>query len=79
MTPELAKVIEADLRDKLAEAWGAIDMALHELGVPGPDYPAPVANAVRILRAVGGFEVARFEAYDLTEKGRAALAAERGR
>lgn len=27
-----------------------IDRALSELGVPGPDYPAPVANAVRILR-----------------------------
>ena len=29
----------------------AIDAALHELGVPGPGYPAPVANAVDILRA----------------------------
>ena len=29
----------------------AIDVALHELGEPGPGYPAPVANAVDILRA----------------------------
>ena len=29
----------------------AIDAALHELGVPQPRYPAPVANAVDILRA----------------------------
>ena len=29
----------------------AIDAALHELGEPGPGYPAPVANAVDILRA----------------------------
>jgi hypothetical protein len=28
----------------------AIDAALHELGVPGPEYPVPVANAVGILR-----------------------------
>lgn len=29
----------------------AIRAALNELGVPGPGYPAPVANAVDILRA----------------------------
>jgi len=28
----------------------AIEDALNELGVPGPGYPAPVANAVGILR-----------------------------
>lgn len=27
-----------------------VKRALDELGVPGPDYPAPVANAVEILR-----------------------------
>ncbi len=27
----------------------AIDQVLHELGVPGPEYPAPVVNAVTIL------------------------------
>ncbi len=27
-----------------------IGQALDELGVPGPEYPAPVANAVVILR-----------------------------
>jgi hypothetical protein len=32
----------------------AIDAALNELGVPQPDYPAPVANAVAILAAVRG-------------------------
>jgi hypothetical protein len=30
----------------------AIAEALDELGEPGPEYPAPVANAVAILRAV---------------------------
>lgn len=29
----------------------ALTAALNELGVPGPGYPAPVANAVEILRA----------------------------
>ena len=29
----------------------AIRAALHELGEPGPGYPAPVANAVDMLRA----------------------------
>lgn len=28
----------------------AIRKALNELGVPTPDYPAPVANAVEILK-----------------------------
>lgn len=32
----------------------AIDKALHELGVPNDGYPAPVANAVDILRAALG-------------------------
>lgn len=35
---------EAKLRD-------GIELALSELGVPGPDYPAPVSNAVAYLRA----------------------------
>lgn len=30
--------------------------ALDELGVPGPGYPAPVANAVGILRHALGFD-----------------------
>lgn len=34
--------------------WDAICAALDELGVPGPDYPAPVANAVAILRRAVG-------------------------
>lgn len=33
---------EAKLRD-------GIELALSELGVPGPDYPAPVSNAVAYL------------------------------
>lgn len=38
------------MRDKIARMTLAIDAALHELGMPGPGYPAPVANAVDILR-----------------------------
>jgi hypothetical protein len=34
----------------------AMDEALHELGVPGPGYPAPVANAVAILRGAYRYE-----------------------
>jgi len=34
------------LLDRFAKAMIA---ALNELGVPGPDYPAPVANAVELL------------------------------
>jgi hypothetical protein len=37
------------MTDQLREAARA---ALNELGVPGPDYAAPVANAVRILRVL---------------------------
>lgn len=36
------------LRD---EAHSGIRLALRELGVPGPGYPAPVAEAVKILNA----------------------------
>src|SRR5690349_8763007 len=44
-TPERADPVSTEgLRE-------AIDVALHELGEPGPGYPAPVANAVAILRA----------------------------
>lgn len=39
-----------------AELQAAIAAALGELGVPGPDYPAPVANAVALLRAALGDE-----------------------
>ena len=38
---------------------GAMRKALDELGVPGPGYPTPVANAVRILAEAGGFEPIR--------------------
>jgi hypothetical protein len=38
---------------------GAMRKALNELGVPGPDTPAPVANAVQILSEAGGFEPIR--------------------
>ena len=31
--------------------YDAIVMALEELGQPQPGYPAPVANAIEILRA----------------------------
>lgn len=31
-----------------------IDQALHELGVPGEGYPAPVANAVELLKRAFG-------------------------
>ena len=36
---------------KMIQLESAVKAALDELGVPGPDYPAPVANAVEILRA----------------------------
>lgn len=35
--------------DRLRYLTESIDRALDELGVPTSDYPAPVANAVRIL------------------------------
>ncbi len=35
----------------LTEALDAMRRALDELGVPGPGYPAPVENAVNILRS----------------------------
>lgn len=44
MAQAKASVVE---RDRLR---GAIRAALDELGVPGPGYPAPVSNAVGILR-----------------------------
>jgi hypothetical protein len=38
-------------RSKLAMLQHAVQAALNELGVPRPDYPAPVSNAVLILMA----------------------------
>lgn len=39
------------LERTVKEQRGHIVGALRELGIPGPDYPAPVANAVAILTA----------------------------
>jgi hypothetical protein len=39
------------LRQQLEGAVGDLRAALNELGVPGPDYPAPVANAVDHIKA----------------------------
>jgi hypothetical protein len=36
---------------QLTGAVGDLRAALNELGVPGPDYPAPVANAVEHIKA----------------------------
>lgn len=40
-----------DVSATLVRTRACIRHALNELGVPGPDYPAPVANAVAILEA----------------------------
>jgi hypothetical protein len=42
LAPDLARLVE--------ELGGALEAALQELGVPGEGYPAPVANAVEILK-----------------------------
>jgi hypothetical protein len=55
---EILADVEKDLTPLLIDAplssppadHAAIKGALDELGVPGPGYPAPVANAVGILR-----------------------------
>ncbi len=36
---------------RLARYWTAIREAMNELGVPQPSYPAPVANAYKLLKA----------------------------
>lgn len=38
------------LREKIEQLKGLIRMALDELGVPSPEYPAPVTNAVEFLK-----------------------------
>ena len=38
------------LRQTFDMLMAACDQAIHELGIPGPGYPAPVANAYEILR-----------------------------
>ena len=43
--------IPAATRDALADVLDAAREALDELGVPTPDYPAPVANVYTILAA----------------------------
>lgn len=42
----------------------SIRKALNELGVPGPDYPAPVANAVEILQGALKGETVTLEGVD---------------
>jgi hypothetical protein len=39
-----------DSRARVKELEHRIRRALNELGIPQPEYPAPVANAVSILR-----------------------------
>lgn len=42
---------QAEWRDRrIKDLDGRIEMALSELGVPGPMTPAPVANAVEFLK-----------------------------
>lgn len=52
---ELLLLVAAEI-DKLtldnAEMLKAINEASHELGVPQPDYPAPVTNASNILAVI---------------------------
>lgn len=56
-TPALRNV--AELYAKYDGLYQSIRFALDELGIPGPDYPAPVANAVEILsRAIDPFAAA---------------------
>lgn len=56
----------SSLKQAYKQAWSdledAIDDALHEFGEPTADYPAPVANAVRILRSANENVRARLEA-----------------
>ena len=40
----------------LGEYRAALSRIMHELGVPGPDYPAPVANAHEIAKQALGSE-----------------------
>lgn len=54
---ETAKMIESKrVSEDLVRVRALIARALSELGVPGPDYPAPVANAVEILKGAMGIE-----------------------
>jgi len=48
----------------------AMQAALNELGVPNEDYPAPVANAVRILAEAGGFETSAEKAITVARRSR---------
>ena len=43
-------VKKSEAVQRLDDLQTAIRNALNELGIPGPDYPAPVTNAVAILR-----------------------------
>jgi len=38
------------LQEQIRAKDDAIDKALHELGIPGPGYPSPVANAIVALK-----------------------------
>ena len=48
--PEVGFAESSFTTEGVGELLEAIDKALHELGVPQPGYPAPVANAYDILR-----------------------------
>jgi hypothetical protein len=50
--PIVAGAVPDSARWRVDDLEAAIAEALDELGEPGPEYPAPVANAVAILRAV---------------------------
>jgi hypothetical protein len=45
-----SRVVDSSIRRATRDMRAAISDALHELGEPQPGYPAPVANAVQILR-----------------------------
>ncbi len=50
--PEVGFIESQFTTEGVGELINAIDRALHEIGVPGPGYPAPVGNAYDILRAM---------------------------
>ncbi len=59
----------ADLTKQRDALRKALDMVMHELGVPGEGYPAPVANAYRIAaQALAGQpERSEARAHELSE------------
>jgi hypothetical protein len=49
---DMQEVLCAKVPELVEAALRSVRAAQNELGVPGPDYPAPVANAVEHLRSI---------------------------